>query len=82
MASVGATPSSHEEFARAVDALVDEWRSLALWHLRPDYHPRTDLERLQALESIRKYGDVDAFKRASRLQEWLSRHSNATSAGR
>ena len=46
----GATPpASHEEFASAVDALVDECRSVALWFLKPDYYPRTDDERRRVL---------------------------------
>jgi hypothetical protein len=73
-------PLSQEDIARAVDALVDECRSVALWFLRPDYYPRTDVERRRVLESIQKHGDVEVFKRAARLQEWLSRHSSATSA--
>lgn len=72
---------SHEDVARAVDALVDECRSVALWFLRPDYYPHTDVERQRVLESIQKHADVEVFKRAARLEEWLSRHSSATSAG-
>ncbi len=72
---------SHEDIARAVDALVDECRSVALWFLRPDYYPHTDVERQRVLESIQKHADVEVFKRAARLQEWLSRHASATSAG-
>jgi len=71
---------SHEDIVRAVDALVDECRSVALWFLRPDYYPHTDVERRRVLESIQKHADVEVFKRAARLQEWLSRHSSATSA--
>jgi hypothetical protein len=32
------------------------------------------------LDAIRKHGDVETFKRAARLQTWLSRHSSAASA--
>ncbi len=71
---------SHEELARAVDALVDECRSVALWSLRPDYYPQTDVERRQVLEAIQKHAGVEVFKRAARLREWLSLHSSATSA--
>jgi hypothetical protein len=74
-------PLSHQDIARAVDALVDECRIAALWFLRQDYYPQTDLERLRVLESIQKHANVEVFKRAARLQEWLSRHSSATSAG-
>jgi hypothetical protein len=82
MASGGSTTTlSHQDVARAVDALVDECRSLALWFLRRDYYPQTDLERWRVLESIQKHANVEVFKRAARLKEWLSRHSSATSAG-
>jgi hypothetical protein len=74
-------PVSHEDVAREVDALVDECRAVALWYLRPNYYPRTDVERLRVLDSIEKHADVAVFKRAARLKQWLSRHSSVTSAG-
>ncbi len=81
MAPPGApVPASHEELARAIDAFVDECRSVALWFLRPDYHPRTDDERRRVLYEIQKHTDVERYKRAARLQEWLSAHSSAASA--
>jgi hypothetical protein len=73
-------PASHEELARAIDALVDECRAAALWFLRPDYYPRTDEERQQVLSEIQEHGDVENYKRAARFQQWLSRHSSAASA--
>ena len=78
--SSAATPASHDEAARAVDALVDACRGRALWFFRPDYYPRTDDERRSILDAIQKHGDVATFQRAARLQEWLSRHSSAASA--
>lgn len=80
MSSRDTASITHEDVVRAIDALVDECRSVALWSLRPDYYPRTDVERRQVLESIQKHADVGVFKRAARLQEWLSQHSSATSA--
>ena len=76
----GGISASHEELARAIDALVDECRSVALWFLKPDYYPRTDDERRRILEEIQKHADVELYKRAARLQEWLSRNSSAASA--
>jgi hypothetical protein len=77
----GGIPASHEDLARAVDALVDECRSVALWFLKPDYYPRTDDELRRVLYEIQKHADVEIYKRAARLEEWLSRHSSAASAG-
>lgn len=72
-------PASHEDLARAIDALVDECRD-ALWFLRPDYLPRTDDERRHVLHAIQKHSDLERYRRAARLQEWLSRYSSAASA--
>jgi hypothetical protein len=81
MASGDSTmPVSHEDLARAIDALVDECRSDALWFLKPDYYPRTDDDRRRVLYTIQKHADVDLYKRAARLQQWLSRHSSAAPA--
>jgi hypothetical protein len=73
-------PASHEDLARAIDALVDECRSVALWFLKPDYYPHTDDERRRVLHEIQKHADLDLYKRSARLEQWLSRHSSATSA--
>ena len=80
MASRGAIPASHEDVVRAIDALVDECRTVALWFLKPNYHPRTDDERRRVLHEIQKHADLECYKRAARLQQWLSRHSSAASA--
>ncbi len=80
--AVGGTDiaAAHEDIVRAIDALVDESRSRALWFLRPDYYPRTDDERRRVLLDIQKHADVDLYQRAARLERWLSRHSSAASA--
>jgi hypothetical protein len=70
-----------EVVARGVDELVDEVRAEALWFLRRDYYPQTDLERLRVLDDIQKHANADAFRRAGKLKGWLSRRSSATSAG-
>lgn len=71
---------SHEDLARAIDALVDECRSGALWFLKRDYYPRTDEDRRRVLHDIQKHAGIDVFRRAARLETWLSRHSSAASA--
>jgi hypothetical protein len=69
------------EVVRAVDDLIDEYRTRCLWFLRPDYYPATTEERLRLLGYIERHGDLQAHRRASSFREWLSRPSNATSAG-
>lgn len=76
----GVNPSS-AELARQIDALVDACRGECLWFLRPDYHPRTDAERLFVLDAIQKHAGLDAYRQAARLKQWLSHPSSATSAG-
>ena len=80
MTERGDIAASHEDLARAIDALVDECRSDALWFLKPDYYPRTDDERRRVLYEIQKHADVERYQRAARFQRWLSRHSSAASA--
>lgn len=69
-----------QEVARAVDALMDEYRATCLWFLRPDYYPATDEERLSVLSKIERHADREGFRKAARLREWLSPRSSATSA--
>ncbi len=75
-AGASTTNASPRDLERAVDALVDECRVECLWYLRPDYYPRTDLERLQVLDAIQERSGRDVFRRAGTLKTWLSRHSS------
>lgn len=63
-----------------IDQLIEEGRVRHLWFLRRDYCPRTDEERLRALDYIQRYGDRDSFRRAVELTRWLSHPSSAGSA--
>jgi hypothetical protein len=63
-----------------VDSLVDECRVECLWYLRRDFYPRTDSERLQALDAIQERSNREVFQRAGALKAWLSRHSSDGSA--
>ena len=66
------------ESASALYALVDEYRERCLWFLRKDYYPATRAEALRVLDSIQRQGDVEAFRRAADLRQWLLRHSSET----
>ena len=65
---------------QSVRALVDEYRSRCLWFLREDYYPQTPSEACGVLESIERYGDVEAFRKAAVLRQWLLQNSSAPSA--
>jgi hypothetical protein len=69
------------EFNTALNQLVGEWRDRALWFLREDYYPQTDIERGQVLDYIDRRADVRTYQRVARLRKCLSHRSNATSAG-
>ncbi len=69
------------ESLKAVDEFIDENRTRCLWFLRSDYYPTTTEERLRLLGYIERHGDLQAYRRASSIRQWLSRSSNAKSAG-
>lgn len=64
-----------------VEGLVEEYRTRCLWFLEPGYVPATLEERLRVLAEIERHADLDGFRRAARLRQWLSRDSSARSAG-
>ena len=64
----------------SVRGLVDEYRTRCLWFLREDYYPETPEAAISVLESIERHGDVEAFRKAATLRQWLSRHSSSRSA--
>ena len=63
-----------------VRSLVDEYRERCLWFVRADYYPSTPGEILRLLRWIRARGDREAFQRAGKIEEWLSRTSSEQSA--
>ncbi len=65
-----------EEFRR----LLAENRCRCLWFLREDYVPGTVPEMLRVLEQIRRHGNLEAFRRAGAIKQWLLRNSSGASA--
>jgi len=69
-----------DNLRRQVDQLVDTYRDRCLWFLRADYYP-TDLQDiLRTLDYIRRYGDLEAFRKAGALYQRLSSDSSKPSA--
>jgi hypothetical protein len=64
-----------QEISTEIDKLVEEYRITCLWFAPADYLPKTDEQRLRALDYIERYGDRAAFTRARSLREWLSHRS-------
>jgi hypothetical protein len=69
------------EWEAEARALVDAQRARCLWFLQKDYDPVTLEETLSVLRQIERHGDLDAFKHAAQLRQWLSPTSSVTSAG-
>jgi len=65
-----------EEFRR----LLAEHRCLCLWFLREDYVPETVPEMLRVLEQIQRHGNLEAYRRAGALKQWLLQNSSGASA--
>ena len=69
-----------EKVMSRVSELVVRYRTQCLWFLRSDYYPTTVADARQVLDYIQRYGDLEAFRQAGRLKQWLSRNSSAASA--
>lgn len=69
------------EIDQEIRSLVDDYRDRCLWFLRRDYYPGSRDEIRRIMEAIRRHGDQEAFRRARKIEQWLSHHSSATSAG-
>lgn len=69
------------EVEEAIDLLVEEYRARCLWSAPTDYLPRSDDERLLALDKIERHGDRSGFIRARELRGWLLQSSRRPSRG-
>ena len=67
------------EFRDAVRELTDRYRDRCLWFLREDFYPVTNDEVLRTLGYIQEQGDVEGFREAGRLKQWLLHDSKSTS---
>jgi hypothetical protein len=61
-----------EALQKEINALIDEYRARCLWFLQKNYYPLNREDTLRVLDYIKRYGDLEAFRRASTLAEWLS----------
>ena len=75
---MSAIPGPAQDHLRAI---VDQYRGRCLWFLQSGYYPETVEEALRVLDSIQRYGDREAFRRAGEVRQWLSQATNAKSAG-
>lgn len=62
---------TNQEAEIAINRLVEEYRTRCLWFAPKDYLPRTNDERLLALDKIQRHGDRSGFVRARELRAWL-----------
>ena len=69
------------EVQESFSKLVAGCRDQCLWFLRRDYCPTEPDEMRRVLEYIRRHGDREAFRTASRITKWLSPSSSERSAG-
>ena len=60
-------------------ALVDRYRTVCLWFLATDYYPQSRDEIARVLEYLQRYGDLEAFRAAGAIRQWLSATSSDTS---
>jgi len=62
-----------EEIVRTEDvrSVVEDYRSMCFWNVAEDFFPRDRAQLLMALDSLEKYGDMAAYRRAGRIRQWL-----------
>ena len=65
----------------AFESLCHDYKTRCLWFLRPDYKPVSNEEKLRLLVYIEKHGDLEAFRRAAPVREWLLLNSKQTFVG-
>ena len=68
------------EIMKAICALADRYRSQCLWFCPVDYYPSSQRAALRVLAHIQRHGDLEAFREAGRLREWLLQISKDRSA--
>jgi hypothetical protein len=75
------TSAKDADLEASLRDLIDEYRDRCLWFLRRDYYPATRDEALRTLAAIQRQGDMQAFRRAAQIKQWLLQDSSESSAG-
>lgn len=52
-------------------SVVNDYRGMCLWYMKPDINPINDVQLEQVLTAIENHGDMAAFKRVGRIRKWL-----------
>ena len=60
-------------------SMVNDYRRTCLWFANDALHPADEIQLEQVLSSVERSGDLAGFKRAGRIRQWLSPHSNVMS---
>lgn len=58
-------------------AIVDDYRAMCLWSMDEGFMPKDERQLAVLAESLERYGDMSAYRKAGRIREWLSHRSNA-----
>jgi len=52
-------------------SLVEDYRTMCFWNFPEDFMPATREEVVFALDAVERYGDLNAYRRAGEIREWL-----------
>ena len=65
--------------SKELRSLIDDYRGMCLWNFAEDFMPKDEQQVLFAVEALENYGDMNAYRKAGRIREWLSQASKQKS---
>jgi len=62
-----------EEIVQTEDvrSLIADYRGMCFWNMAEDFYPQNRAQLLMAMDCLEKYGDMNAYRRAGRIRQWL-----------
>ncbi len=61
-------------------ALIERYRATCLWWAPSDFPPPSVEGTVRALLAVEQHADLEGYRAARELREWLSRNSSGASA--
>ena len=57
--------------SKELKSVVEDYRSMCFWNFAEDFMPKDRRQVFLALDTLERYGNMDAYRRAGEIRQWL-----------
>ena len=57
--------------SKELKSAVEDYRSMCFWNFPEDFMTKNRRQVFLALDNLERYGNMDAYRRAGEIRQWL-----------